>query len=528
MKHKAIMVIALLALVSLMVTPICAYELLAIGNSTQFSSAGYGVSSILKHNDSGDWTNRTLLHYDLIEGYRISAKPYTAEATGSGFEVALCQGGVKYGEGYLSYNVPQTTNAAGGWVEIAMIWDSNPPVPNSNVLFFPGFEDCEGDLGDYWAIRSHFNSAAYPTALHTMYFSQCAGGTVTYGGYAEIETSFTCVPTSQYPDTDVVCTDTSTGFPTEWLWSIDAEALDIHGWQTNASQDYTWQSVYPGFYSVNLWAENPGGGEWYNRSNYVLISVNATPNDCSLPVAEGYIRSMAQCVDTQTSGAIHGCNLQLNDIEGGAWSNVTERFDGTWCIDTLPLHHINAYGQATGYSSASRFNLPVSSSVMYELFMIPGYVTNATEGHVWLYVLANDYDTGAALSGATVLVSGSGEASQTRTTGLSGQVIFEWANASTIYVTVDKSGYSSVSKVGTTSDYGPDTVRVELHRVIVTPTATSTPGPGGVTPAPTLDTRSTTEKDTAMMNQVRDAGPILISLAILATIMGLLKLMAKK
>ena len=249
---------------------------------------------------------------------------------------------------------------------------------------------------------------------------------------------------------------------------------------------------------------------------------------------------MAQCVDTQTSAAIHGCNLQLNDIEGVAWSNVTERFDGTWCIDTLPLHHINAYGQATGYSSASRFNLPVSSSVMYELFMIPGYVPNASEGHVWLYVLANDYDTGAAISSAQVIVSGTGETSQTKTTSIAGQAVFEWANASAIYVTVSKSGYSSVSKVGATSDYGPDTVRVELHKTIFTPTATLTPGPGGITPSTTYapycnpnaadydESKCSTIKDTAMMNQVRDAGPILISLAILATIMGLLKLMTKK
>ena len=119
-------------------------------------------------------------------------------------------------------------------------------------------------------------------------------------------------------------------------------------------------------------------------------------------------------------------------------------------------------------------------------------------------------------------------------------ISLQWVNVSTAYVTASKTGYVSGSKTVTTSDYGPDTIRIEIWKTVVTATPTATPPPGGITVAPTYAPycnpnaadydagKCSTEKDASMMNQVRDAGPILISLAILATIVGLLKLMGKK
>ena len=81
----------------------------------------------------------------------------------------------------------------------------------------------------------------------------------------------------------------------------------------------------------------------------------------------------------------------------------------------------------------------------------------------------------------------------------------------------------------TTSDFGPDFVTIALHQGTYTSTITPTPTISGApTAGPTIDPRTDSEKDTDMMNQVRDAGPMLIGLALIVTFVGLIKLMGKK
>jgi PKD repeat protein len=385
--------------------------------------------------------------------------------------------------------------------------------------------NCE--VGDYLGICLHDASQTCTNHVNGLF----AYWTIYETGTIAPVSSFTCTPTSQYPDTSVVCTDTSTNTPTDWLWTIDAEAMGIDAWQTSTTQNFTWESHYPGLYSVNLRANNSAGSDWENKTNYVSISSNATPNFCNQPVVPGYIRSMAQCVDSQTSGAIHGCAISLLDKEGGAWSNTSNAQGGTHCIDTLPGHHIDAYGSATGYTSTYRTDLPVSDTLMYELIMVPGYVPPAASGKVWLYVLVNDQTTGAAISGATVSISGTGQTTQTGTTDNVGTISKQWANASTAYVTAAKTGYNTGSKTVVTSSFGPDTIRIELNKGIVTPTATATTGPGG-TVAPTLapgknadgtyQAGYTNMQGQEMMNWLAENGMALVQLCFLVTVFALL------
>lgn len=417
-----------------------------------------------------------------------------------------------------------------------------PAFNYSGVCSISGYT---GIIRQYYGGNNFIQNPASPTMPFRIYHSGV--GLSSGSGYLSTQNtsavvspvaSFTCTPTSQYPDADVVCTDTSTNTPTDWYWSIDAEAMGIDGWQTSTSQNFTWQSAFPGLYSVNLRVNNSAGNDWENKSNYVSISENATPNNCNIPVVPGLIRSWAQCVDSQTSGAIAGCDLSLYDLEGGAWSNVTDRFDGTWCIDTYPGHHFHAYGSADGYTPdpTYRLNLPVSSSVVYELLMHPGYVPAAADGKVWLYVIVNDADTGASLQDAHVSISGSGQTTKSDVTDSTGSIHIQWVNASTAYVTASKSGYTSGSKTVTTSDFGPDTVRIELHRSIVTPTATMTTGPGGTVPttlAPGLNPDGSypagyaNTQGTQMMNLLAENGYNLVMLCIVVTMIALFKMISK-
>ena len=380
------------------------------------------------------------------------------------------------------------------------------------------------DVNGVWSFKDN----AYGTDAHN---SESYGGSFVAAPVA----AFSCVPTSQFPDTPVVCTDTSTNTPTDWYWTLDAENLGVKGWQTSTSQNFTWQSHYPGLYSVNLRANNSAGGDWENKTNYVSISVNATPNNCNLPLASGYSRTLFQCTNAGSDAAISGCNLQLHDMEGGTWSNITNSGDGRWCIDTLPLHHINGYGQATGYISGSRLNVQEWNGMIYTISMIPGYLTLPQAGKIWVYVYAHDFDTGQNLVGATVSLSGTGLPTVVGTTGTDGGVGIQWPNVSTAYINVAKSGYTTGVKVITTSSFGPDAVTVDLHKGSQTATITPTPPWSGVTTAPTLDPAGnpgdegySNAKGQEMMDFLAQHGMDLVSLCLLVTIIGLLKMAAKK
>ena len=331
MKHKAIMAIALLALVSLVITPVMAYTTLWTINTPNTTGAAHvitgeaspaircldivnfsGVSYISVTGDMkkmNDWGDPPPLgaYTDTIQLRTLGMGGGDLIGNATYHSPAIAAYGV-YEEATFELFIDDFDLGALSGVDEIYLWGlRNYTIASLSMKVDATFNAPEGKCG-----FRNFMTANSPTGVETW-----------YGGYPVPEASFTCVPTSQYPNEDIVCTDTSTNDPSVWLWTLDLEEYDIDGWRTYDGQDYTWQSAYPGIYSVNLWAANAEDqGSWYNRTNYVSISVNATPNDCSLPVATGYIRSMAQCVDTQTSAAIHGCNLQLNDIEGGAWSNV--------------------------------------------------------------------------------------------------------------------------------------------------------------------------------------------------------------
>jgi hypothetical protein len=275
------------------------------------------------------------------------------------------------------------------------------------------------------------------------------------------------------------------------------------------------------------------GGVWYNSSTLFSAGTGTptptgTPVGPENPIPAGYVRSMVQCVDGQTSGAIHGANIQLKDVENLSWSNVTARFDGTWWIDTLPGHTIDAYGDASGYTSVSRLALPASGSIMYELIMWPSDIPPAPAGKVTLYVEVNDYDTGYTVPGASITVRDSSGATQAQTTGTSGTRMFEVVNNSPCYITVTKYGYITQTRSITTSVSGTDTVRVELMHTLVTTAPTNTIPPGGVTTAVTVNphdpsvTGNTNAAAQDMMNYLAANGMQLVQLCFLITILGLL------
>jgi len=275
-------------------------------------------------------------------------------------------------------------------------------------------------------------------------------------------------------------------------------------------------------------------GNLYNTSLlFSPVGVTPTPTptvtqDPNMPIPDGYVRSMFQAVDGVTSGHIHGANLSIKDETTGTWSNITDRFDGTWFIDTLPGHVVSGYGDATGYTATSLLNKPASGTVMYELIMQPGSVPPAPAGKVKLFVLVNDYDTGKAIDQAIVTVYMFQDSTIMSNTNNAGSVQMSVKNNTAFSATAEKNGYTPQTRTGTTTASGPDTIRIELRRATVTPVVTGTIIQGELTVRPTIDTRTANEKDQDMMDQIREAGPFLISLCILSTVIFLVGGMGKK
>lgn len=108
--------------------------------------------------------------------------------------------------------------------------------------------------------------------------------------------------TSYLVGQDVQMYDDSTNIPTTWIWGVQRPSPG------GLYYAYTQNPVIPPFstagnYTVNLYAENGGGGNWSNKTGYLHILTGVTP-----PVAfgscvptSGYLPISVTCTDLSTN-----------------------------------------------------------------------------------------------------------------------------------------------------------------------------------------------------------------------------------
>ena len=365
-----------------------------------------------------------------------------------------------------------------------------------------------------------------------MVFKQDAGTALASGDYLQLkDISSTAAYTASKPSGIGI-----TGNITKTLGSSQAFVFSATGTiltsQSTVSTSPLNFSVSAEQIKIGIFTSN---AVWYNTS--VLFSPGITPTPTVTPtpaptIAPGYVRTTVQTIDGTTGNEIHGSNIFLYDVEGSTWSNSTSDGDGSHYIDTLPYHTINAYATFTvfadHYSDAEALGLPTGyyGGITYSLSMFPPALSPG-EGNVNLYVTVQDADTYDIIRDASVQVRLPTGAVQGGNTGSSGTEIFVVPNSTVINIAATKSGYVGSNTVINSGAGTTASATVYLHKAVVTTTPTSTIPAGGITPVITVDSRSASEKDNAMMDKVRDAGPTLIDLAIAATIIGLLGLMAK-
>ena len=277
-------------------------------------------------------------------------------------------------------------------------------------------------------------------------------------------------------------------------------------------------------------------GTWYNSSVlFAPAAPTVTPTVTPTPtttIPAGYVRNNLYVWD-QNDAQISGADVDVLDVEAGTWTNTTADADGWITIDTLPYHTVNVYahyptsniylpneilGLETGYYGGHNWVI-----VLYPYTTTPA-------GFVTLYINTRDYDSKAVLVGVGLQIEDlTTHSVYSYNTGTMDSIWTIVTNATDHRITGSKSGYLSKTIVINSGEASSKTVVVELSKATVTPVPTSTIPPGGVTPVitqdpndPALHGGDTTMKAQEMMNWLATNGMSLVQLCFLVTILALL------
>lgn len=293
--------------------------------------------------------------------------------------------------------------------------------------------------------------------------------------------NFTATPLNGTTPFYVKFTDTSTGEPTAWNWSVSPSS----GWLVAPGALLTKNpQIYftsGGNYTIELTASNHAGPDTETKTDYIW--------------AHGLIdlkTKWFQTIDGTNGNIVLNSSIQLKDVENGSWVNATGlTADGMSSITTLQGNHINAYAQALGYSDADDLNL-INDGLPRSIMMWPTFAKNVSSGNVSLYVTVKDKDTKANIVGAGVTAS-LASGSMSTTTNEAGIAYFIVKNSSMVLITAQAigQGYQTATttiNTGTASGGSASAAAtILLGKNTVTPTfPTVTTLPGGGTPAPVI------------------------------------------
>ena len=544
-----ILIIALLALVSMMIVPVSAETLTGtLGPSSGVSNQTNWFQTSI---DTGGSQMRGLFVNDIENSGSMSAIIWYPGVTLT-TDVNATTGSTTPFTAYLlttydGVRVSQTPIATGTLGYQKIYNTATPPVEQSTGYIYAVF--------NYWNISTitgdkYIELDYSRPGLYNLTQSKQVGNTVTPSGAASFHTS----TASGVSVGDMWNTKTIIASGT--YVAVKPSGLGISGnvTKTGNSRIFIHNSNNQTIASDNLANENTFSfnvnpdriyikllsplGTWYNSS---LLFTSATPTPPPTPtptptptttIPAGYVRNNLYVWD-QNDAQITGADVDVRDVENASWTNTTADADGWITIDTLPYHTVNVYahyptagiylpneilGLETGYYGGHNWVL-----VLYP------YVTTPS-GFVTLYINTRNYDTKAVLAGVILqiknLVTG---AITVESTGSTDSVSTVVTNATNYQITGSKSGYLSKTININSGEASSKTVVVELSKATVTTAPTSTIPPGGVTPVitqdpndPSLHGGDTSLKAGEMMTWLAMNGMSLVQLCFLVTIMALL------
>ena len=255
--------------------------------------------------------------------------------------------------------------------------------------------------------------------------------------------------------------------------------------------------------------------------------------------AYGTITTTVYATDGDAGNILVGATLNIKDVENSSWVNATSTALGI-PVNTLATHTLDIYGSYPGvYNASQEIGAAPGGPYYLPLFRY----SPASIGYVNLYITARDTATGLAIKNAPVSVKLPTGATTGSNTGASGTASFTVPNNTVVIYSASPSGYTALS-LSTTMGIVDKHVYIDLTRSTV-PTSTTTPvvtnpATGAViTAQPTYlqycnpaasdynAASCSRSQDNDLMATLREWAPTLLILAILAWMMGLLKMMGK-
>jgi PKD repeat protein len=470
----------------------------------------------------------------LNQGINVNGANWSADSTGGWADTAWQVGDGDTGTLWYNYNQPNAhityNNPLGYYYTKVRIFGTG----GAGILW-----ECNGvsfTSIDGWTNLSLSGAGPVSCTNETHLYAQIREMELELGNTPPAPTAdFVGVPLNGTAPLTVLFTDTSTGAygTTSYNWSITPVVSGNIG-NSGTYRNQTTYFTVPGLYTVSHGIETPYGSDIETKTNYVNVT-----NASSL------ITAYVSALDQANGYRVLGANISIYDVENTSWSNSTSDPDGIHSISTVFGHHLNAYANAFGYTDGENLGISnIFNGVDYPVYMTNPNTSHATAGNVTLNIRVEDGNTlqpiaGAAVSGVPNV--GPGFNIVTDSQGIVNIVV---PNKTTYGISATKTNYIMGTKnVYTGTAPGPGAVVpvfILLYPSSVTqpPSITQTTLPGGGTPQPTQtylrhcdpalsdynEDACRTSENTGMMDQLREAGPGIIGLCIVAILMGLLKI----
>jgi PKD repeat protein len=356
--------------------------------------------------------------------------------------------------------------------------------------------------------------------------SACAGGSFYPGKWynyinttspgGQVNAEFVATPLTGAAPQTVAFTDLSTGVNIlTWYWDFGDGETRL---QQNPFKTYS----TAGTYRVNLTVTNATSTNTTSKAAYITIT-----NTSSLTSTKVF------ATDASTGGVLVGATLNLRDVENNSWVNATSGMTGT-TISVLEGHTIDIYGSYPGVYTSSQ-ELGASPGGNYYLPLMPPLPTppgGLAGGYVNLVVNTYDYSSNNMLPSVSITAKLPSGSTTGESSGIAGTAIFLVPNNTVVILGASKTGYASMSQSINSGPGADKAVNMKMVRAVVTtapvgPVVTDPSTGAVITAVPTIDSRTSNQKDTDMMNLLRDNGGTIISLAIVAILFGLLKMIMK-
>lgn len=256
--------------------------------------------------------------------------------------------------------------------------------------------------------------------------------------------SFSCVPLSQFPSSDVVCSDSSTGVGiSSWFWQLGIDNLNVPSYITTTNRNFTWSSLYASPYTVSLKATNDGGSDWENKTGYVTISPNATPNATPSHEETNILMTVRNGLNSTPVPNVYTELVYTDDFGEHIVGTYTDA-NGQVTYGSYEILPMVFRTWINGYQNSETLFTPTAYAYGKTVYIYPNIGTPETPENIDVTIRTMDSSGYSAISGAIVTIQNiltGGNTLQASTNATGYVTFYDFPNSAYIGGHITKSGY---------------------------------------------------------------------------------------